>query len=156
MTGTHIFEECLVLWVGGWPLSALHALQLLLPWFARTMTDQRRLLHETSSAFWKWSKGLGLFLRLWYTSTTGATCCACATAVRTDTACGWSGLGACKRRNISKVYLSFLILDIRNVTLQDVHWSQQVCYNQATNQLVPWSKVLLAQSMVTQLVKKFQ
>jgi len=133
MIGTHIFEECLVLWVGGRPLSTLHALQLLLPWFARTMTDQRWLLHQTSPSFGKWSKRLGLFLHLGYTCTNGASCCGCTATVRTDTVRGCTGLGTCKRRSITKVCLSSLILDIRNVILQDVHWSQEVSYNQATN-----------------------
>jgi len=126
MTGTHIFEERLVLWVGGRPLSTLHALQLLLPWFARTMTDQRRLLHQTSPSFGKWSKGLGLFLHLGYTSTNGATCCGCTAAMRTDTVRSCTGLGTCKRGTITKVCLSSPILDLRNVILQGVHWSQEV------------------------------
>lgn len=117
MTGTHIFEECLVLWVGGWSLSTLHALQLLLPWFARTMTDQRRLLHQTSPSFGKWTKGLGLFLYLGYTCTNGATCCGCTATMRADSVRGCTGLGTCKRRSITKVRLSSFILHTRNVTL---------------------------------------
>lgn len=71
-TGTHIFEEGLVLCVGGWSLCTLHALQLLLPWFAGAMTDQRWLLHQALPAFWKGSKGLGLLLCLGCTCPTGA------------------------------------------------------------------------------------
>ena len=123
MTGTHIFEECLVLWVRGRSLSTLHALQLLLPWFARTVTDQRRLLHQTPPSFGKWSKGLSLFLHLGYTCTNGATCCGCTTAMRADTVRGCTGLGPCNRSSITKVCLSSLILHTRNVILQDVHWS---------------------------------
>ena len=126
MTATHVFEKRLVLWVCGWSLSTLHALQLLLLWFTWTMTDQRWLLHQTFSAFGKWSKGLGLFLSLGYTCTTGATCRGCTTGVRADIPCDCSGLQTCKRTDITKMCLSSLILDKRYVILQDMPRSEKL------------------------------
>lgn len=98
-TGTHIFEEGLVLWVGGRSLRTLHALQLLLPWFAGAMTDQRWLLHQTLPAFWKGSKGLGLLLCLRCTCTSGAWHWSHNAGLWANTLCTCGALCACTKVN---------------------------------------------------------
>lgn len=91
MSETHIFEEGLILWVGGWSLRALHSLQLFLPWFAGAMTDQRWLLHQTLPAFWKGSEGLSLLLCLGCTCTSRAWHRSHKVGLWADTACTCSG-----------------------------------------------------------------